>query len=251
MIINENDTAFLKRMNELKDRSIQFSSYLESDFLSLYEQKLISKNINKKYFTFYGGFANCEKAMAVFGDSQEIGYSYDPEICFLHIFPSAIKFSEKLSHRDYLGAIMNLGIRRNTFGDLILKDTDAYTVCKQCIGEHIVKNLLTVKHTSIRCEMIEQIPQEVVPKLTDFSFVVTSERLDSILSAMYKISRSESKALVEHGKVLVDGAEMLKADYTPEEGNIITLSGHGKFIYIGMEKETKKGRLRCISKLFG
>ena len=98
--------------------------------------------------------------------------------------------------------------------------------------------------------MLSEFPKEIIPAPVESEFVVASERLDSVVSAIYKLSRSESKNLVEHEKVLVGGIPVLGSDYRPKENDIITVRGHGKFIYVGLERETKKGRLRCKAKIY-
>ena len=97
---------------------------------------------------------------------------------------------------------------------------------------------------------IKKIPEDAIPQPIESEFVVASERLDSVISSIYKLSRSESKLLCEHEKVLVGGIPVLNASYTPKDGDIISVRGHGKFIYCGIKLETKKGRLRCKAKIY-
>lgn len=248
--MTDSDNMLKNRFAELSSRCVQESIYTETDFLTPAEMNLLKSTVGHVPYRFFGGYELCEKAVCVFGDIEICGYEYEPSFTYLKIEPSNPRFSDELKHRDFLGSIMSLGINRNTFGDLIVKSNCGYVITTEHIGKYICDNLNSVKHTSVSCGFMDSLPEDVLPVLTESSFVVTSERLDSILSSLYKLSRSESKAQIEHEQVLVDGKTVTKPDYIPKTSEIITLHGHGKFIYVGIETETKKGRLRCTARIF-
>lgn len=239
-----------KRFEELSSRSYSNGIYDFTEFLSPAEQNLLRSLHLSSPCTFCGGYGGAEKAIAVFGSEEICGYIFEPPISFIKIEPVSTKFSDKLAHRDFLGAIMSLGIRRSTFGDVIVHDNCGYVICLENIASYICDNLLSIRHTNISCTAIEALPEEAVPAPVESDFVVSSERLDSVISAIYKLSRSESKNLIEHEKVLIGGAPVLSAGSKPKENDIITVRGYGKFIYVGLEHETKKGRLRCMAKIY-
>ena len=248
--MTDDEKKLVHRFTELAERSFSGGIYTETEFLTPAEQALLKTNIRHVPYSFYGGYPDAEKAMAVFGSEDLCGYEAEPPIVFLRISPTSLKFSEALSHRDFLGAILSLGIRRSVLGDLIVKENRAYTVCLESMSDYLCENVVSVRHTSVCCEKIPSFPEDVLPIPLESSFVVMSERLDSVIAAIYKISRSESKDLIEHEKVLVGGAAEFRADYHPEPGDIITVKSKGKFLYCGMEQETKKGRLRCRAKIY-
>lgn len=239
-----------KRFVELAERSFSKSIYTFTEFLSPAEQNLLRFSVKGVPCHFDGGYENAEKAICVFGSEELCGYIEPAPISYIKIEPCSMKFSKDLAHRDFLGSIMSLGIRRSTLGDLIVKNNVAYAPCLDNIADYICKNLIEIKHTSVRCSIIEHIPEDAVPKPVESEFVIASERLDSVISSIYKISRNDSKSLCEHERVLVGGIPVLSASYNPKEGDIISVRGHGKFIYCGIKLETKKGRLRCIAKIY-
>ena len=246
----DEENMLKKRFSELAERSFSKNIYTFTEFLSPAEQTLLRFSVKGIPYRFEGGYASAEKAIAVFGSEELCGFEESAPISFIKIEPCSMKFSGELAHRDFLGSIMSLGIRRSTIGDLIVKDNIAYAPCLDSIADYLCENLAEVKHTNVRCSKIEHIPDDAVPVPIESEFVVASERLDSVISSIYKLSRSESKGLCEHEKVLVGGAPVLNASYTPKEGEIISVRGHGKFIYCGIKLETKKGRLRCIAKIY-
>ncbi len=246
----DEENLLKKRFIELAERAYSKNIYTFTEFLSPAEQNLLRFSVKGVPYCFEGGFENAEKAIAVFGSEELFGYIEPAPISYIKIEPCSMKFSGNLTHRDFLGSIMSLGIRRSTLGDLIVKENVAYAPCLNNIADYICENLVEIKHTNIRCSKIEQIPNYALPEPVESEFVVASERLDSVISSIYKLSRSESKSLCEHEKVLLGGIPVLNASYTPKDGDIISVRGHGKFIYCGIKLETKKGRLRCYAKIY-
>ncbi len=244
------ETLLKKRFIELSERAFAKNIYTYTEFLSPAEQTLLKSCVRGVPYHFEGGFENAEKAICVFGSEDFFGYEEPAPITYIKIEPVSMKFSGELAHRDFLGSIMSLGIRRSTLGDLIVKNNIAYAPCLDTVADYICDNLTEIKHTTVRCEKIEAIPESAMPKPVESEFVVASERLDSVIASIYKLSRSESKALVEHEKVLRGGVPVINPDYHPNEGDIISVRGHGKFIYCGIKLETKKGRLRCLAKIY-
>jgi len=248
--MDDEENMLKKRFSELAERAYSKNIYTFTEFLSPAEQALLKSCIKGVPYCFVGGYENAEKAICVFGSEELCGYIEPAPISYIKIEPCSMKFSGDLAHRDFLGSIMSLGIRRSTLGDLIVKENVAFAPCLDSIADYICENLVEIKHTNVRCSKTDKIPEDALPKPIESEFVVASERLDSVISSIYKISRSESKALCEHEKVLVGGIPMLSASYTPKESDIVSVRGHGKFIYCGIKLETKKGRLRCKAKIY-
>lgn len=246
----DDENMLKKRFIELAERAYSKNIYAFTEFLSPSEQALLKSCVKGVPYHFDGGFDLAEKAVCIFGSEELCGYEESAPISFIKIEPCSMKFSGELAHRDFLGSIMSLGIRRSTLGDIIVKNNVAYAPCLDNIADYICENLVEIKRTNVRCSKIEHLPKDAVPEPVENEFVVASERLDSVISSIYKLSRSESKGLCEHEKVLVGGTPMLSASYTPKEGDIISVRGHGKLIYCGIKLETKKGRLRCIAKVY-
>lgn len=248
--MSDDEKLLKKRFSELAERAYSKSIYTFTEFLSPAEQTLLKATVRNIPFIFDGGYPDSEKSVAVFGSEELFGYTECAPISYLKIEPCSIKFSGELSHRDFLGSIMSLGVRRSLLGDILVKDNVAYAPCLNSIADYFCKNIVEVKNTNVRCSKISCIPSNVVPTPLESEFVVASERLDSVISSIFKLSRSKSKELCEHEKVFVNGVPMLNISYTPKEGDIISIRGFGKFIYCGIKLETKKGRLRCIAKIY-
>lgn len=246
-VTSEKELQQLKnRFRDLAQKSFQQNMYTFTGFLGLSEQDLfwqLEPEIRFAGFAFYGGGESCDRLVLRFGNPQELGYEAPFGITCIHISPLHEKFSDEFSHRDFLGALMNLGIDRSTLGDIRVGKKEAYLFCLDSIAEYICENLTQVKHTHVKCQVVEEsrdLPQED-PEIV--SVQVSSGRIDGVIAKVYNKSRNDVVTLFRSCKVYVNGrlcennARMLK------EQEIINVRGFGKFIYLGVKYETKKGKL--------
>ncbi len=186
----------------------------------------------------------CERQMLKFGSEEMFGYDEEFPISCVIIEPLLKKFAEKLGHRDYLGAIMNLGIERSVIGDIFVKDTTAYVFCVDRIAQYIADNLDKIRHTNVKCTIEKGNIEAVAPEKKAVSVVVSSERIDAVVAKLYNMSRSQSIEHFREKKVMVNGRVMENNSYSMKPADVISVRGYGKFIFTGVENETKKGRLK-------
>ena len=227
-----------------------------SDFLNMNEQNIffsMKQELPKiKYFT-YGGFDDAERKILCFCGDEAIVVSEELEwpIACIRLVPANKKFSDSLTHRDFLGAVLNLGIDRNRVGDILIQDNEGFLFCTDAIANFITEHLSKVKHTTIRAELNYDRDFEYTRKLKEITGTVSSVRLDSILAVAFKSSRSSLTGLIEGGKVFVNSREVLSNSYQLKEQDIVSVRGYGKFIYAGTVYQTKKGRYSVKILLYG
>ena len=153
-----------------------------------------------------------------------------------------MRFADKLTHRDFLGSLMGLGLRREMLGDIIINENVAYLVCLDSVSDFIINQLDKVKHTSVKCTDSDFIPADVLPELKYEELIVSSERLDVLISAVYNLSRNESQKRIDCETVFCNSILAVSPSIVPEKGSIISVRGLGRFIYDGVLRQTKKGR---------
>lgn len=155
---NEKEIQQLKnRIRELADKSYNQNQYTFTGFLGLAEQDAlwqVEREVKFAGITLYGGREEAERKILRFGSEAELGYEQPFPICCIRIRPLSAKFADKLSHRDYLGALMNLGIERSTIGDILPGEGEAFLFCQDTIAEFICDNLEQIRHTHVRCEVV-------------------------------------------------------------------------------------------------
>ena len=169
--------------------------------------------------------------MGRFGDPEEFGYEEPFPICAVKIEPLAEKFAENFSHRDFMGAILNLGIDRSTIGDICVEGKCAYVFCTSAMSVFLQETLEQVR-LSYREEH------------------VASLRCDGIVSAVWRLSRSQGQTLFSQKKVFVNGRLTENGSQMLKDGDTVSVRGFGKFIFRGEKNTTKKGRLVIGADLF-
>lgn len=235
-----------KRFIELANKTYNNNIYTFTNFLTLAEQDIffqIIKEISFVPYTMYGGTNDCERIMIRFGSEKMFGYEEEFPICCIVIEPLMKKFADTLSHRDFLGALMNLGIERNLLGDIIILDNKGFLFCQEKMAQFIVDQLDKIKHTSVKCAITKDIPESTALRKDETSIIVSSERCDGIIAKIFNFSRSQCVDLFREKKIYVNGRLYENNSGTLKQGDKVSVRGFGKFEYCGVQHETKKGRI--------
>lgn len=242
-----------KRLLELAERSYGSGIYTFTSFLGLSEQQVfyeLQREVAYACADLEGGYPWCERKMIRFGSPELLGYETKYPIACLRVEPLTPKFAQQLSHRDFLGAIMNLGIERDTVGDIFVRDKEAILFCKDSIASYLTENLEQVSHTRVKCGVTE-VPEELqAPVPEEVSLSVASGRIDTVVAKLYNVARSRSLELFRAGRIYVNGRLMENNSYALKKGDTITVRGFGRFIYAGEQGETKKGKIRIGVEVF-
>ena len=243
----DEETLLKRKILDTANRAYQANIYTYTNFLSISELSVY--NIMKDKLSFihsesYGGNPSSERQMIQFGDEESLGYKSEYPIALLLIEPLTPKFAEKLDHRDYLGALMNLGIQRELIGDIIVHEKNAYVYCVSHISDYITDNLSTIRHTHIKASICDpSVIDSFTRELTNIEVIAASPRIDAVVSSIAKISRSQCNELFAAKKIFSNGICTENKSYQLKNDDILVIRGIGKFIYNGCGNETKKGRV--------
>ena len=251
---NEKELQQLKnRFRDLADKSFGQNIFTFTGFLGLSEQDVFWQAEPELRFAgckLWGGMEGTDRVMVRFGNVQELGYEVEFPIACIHIQPLIAKFADKLSHRDFLGALMNLGIERSTIGDIKVGDKEGYLFCQENIAEYICENLGQIKHTHVKCQVVDG-AAEIVEEEPEIKHIqVSSVRVDGVIAKVYNKSRSDCLELFRTGKVFINGRLCENNSRLLKQGETVNARGYGKFIVSGEPRETKKGKLNVEIALF-
>lgn len=244
--MNSEEEFLQKRFVDLANQSYRNNIYTFTGFLSAAEQDLFYRTvpqIGSVSYSLSGGVEGCERQILRFGSKEQLGYEEPFPICCVEIRPTAPKFADRLTHRDFLGALMNLGIERGTLGDIFIKEHTGYVFCHEKVADYMLANVERIRHTSVKCRRLKEAPEAVKPTLKQENLIVSSERLDGIVSKLFHLSRSQSLLLFREKKVFVNGRCVEHNSGICKDGDVVSVRGFGKFIYRGFVHETKKGNL--------
>ncbi len=259
----------LGRIKDLARRANENNYVTHTDFLSQSELFEVSSmcareglitgenQIDGVSYSIYGGVEEPERAVICFLPSYlereefEAQEKEDGSIvsCIL-IDPVNRRFADELTHRDFLGSLMNLGIERNRIGDIRTDQTRGFVFVMEEVADLICDELCRIRHTTVKCRKVPVSECDIVPEFKEIEGTVSSERLDAILAFVYRLSRSKAQELVEAESVFIDGRTAHSPGYDLRTGARVSVRGFGKFIYEGIQKETRKGRLSVKVKIY-
>lgn len=203
-------------------------------------------NINGMRFLLKGLTNESEKKNIIILPRDYSGEEPEFQLVFFKI-DGTNKF-KTLGHKDFLGTIMSLGIKREVLGDLIVKDNIAYGIIHKDKFD-IVRDLERVGNIPVKISVIKE---EEVPKseFKEVQITVPSPRLDSIVGEIANSSRQKSTTIIEEGLVMVNYVVQKSKSYEVKVGDIITVKKVGKFIFENILGENKKGKTKILLKQF-
>ena len=236
------EDAFLSHVRDLSAKADRSGRFTFTDFLNLDEQNTLQSARRELIrYECFGGVAGCERVMARFGSPEELGYETPFPIACIRISPLQQKFADELTHRDILGAVMNLGVERGCLGDIVLRDNVAYLFALERIAPYLCDNLTRVRHTTVSCGITDAPPEGELFRTESVSLNVSSLRADCVVAALYRLSRGNAEKLFDAQKVFLNG-RLCAGSAQLKEGEIVSVRGLGRFVFDGVTGSTKKGR---------
>ena len=251
--MNEDYTLLKKRFIELAKKSYGSDIFTFTDFLGLAEQSAFTEVRNQlggaRYSTF-GGALHAERVIVRFGDVEELGYEVPYPIVTLMVAPKEQKFADSLTHRDFLGSILALGIDRSRVGDIVIRDNVGYVFVHEDIAEYIISSLSRVRRTDVTVSIIDSLPDGELYRTETRRIQLSSERLDAVVAKVFSLSREAAQSLFHKGLVFVGGKCTESASYTPHDGDVISVRGYGRMIYRGFDSLSRKGKLNAVIEIY-
>jgi RNA-binding protein YlmH len=233
---------------------IEFSKQREkleyTDFLDMYQIALVKNFLRKIEFTnyiFFGGFENSERNILIIYpekyNQNMIEKNYNKILKVIRINLNEEE-KGKYSHRNYLGGIVKLGIKREKVGDILVSDDGADIIVKEETSETLKTELSTLtRFENAELKIIEyQELREQEIKLEEINIIVPSLRLDNFVSDLAKTSRSKAVQIIDSERVFINGQNELKASKQVKLGDVITIRGKGRFVVKEFSGSTRSGR---------
>jgi len=231
-----------KHLADLAQRAERIGSLVYSDFLDPLEirQAQMAAHQAHTLCRIFGGYEDAERCVACFGPEYE-----EPEypIVWLGCNWNA-KFASP-GHRDFLGALMGLGIKREALGDILIEESRACIALHDSVADYVYAELTSAGRATLSNEYLDaaQMVSRRRP-LEMGEITVSSMRLDAIVAAGAKLSRTAAERLIEQGGVKVDHMPELRPDKKIAENSLLSLSGFGRLYIKEICGTTKRGRIR-------
>ncbi len=193
-----------------------------------------------------GGYEGAVRQLLLFGEGAAYQTGEDSPICALKL-----DCPMPVGHRDILGSVLGLGIRREKVGDILVGETASTLLIRRDILPYLTVNLERIGSAPVR---VQEVPlASIIPPAPQFDTIhvsVASLRLDAVLAAVYHLSREEAQQQIRRQMAQVDYRIADSPSKAVEPGSILSLRGYGKFLLSSVAGETRRGKLRLEIKKY-
>ena len=210
-------------------------------FLNEHESLYLREHLPKRAdIRFFGGYEDATRLMLGAGAEEgdfpivPLELSYKPEF--------------DLRHRDFLGSLMGLGIRRDTVGDILVTDGRAVIFAREDVAPFILSQVEKIGRVGVKVSYAELEDLPVANDIEELVITLSSLRLDAFVAHAAKLSRDKAAGLIKNETVMVDHIIQTSASYQLKEGATVTIRKYGKFVLSGLLGESRKGKLRVSVK---
>lgn len=253
------DQLLIAKIEDKISQSADRYMITAGDFLDVHQRKICQDYFRSVKLpvkaVFYGGYQDAERCMPVF--MPDYASEEDMEELLRVIRVSVPKGSRQLTHRDYLGSLLSLGIDRGVTGDILVRTPDrengggADIIVQSEMADFIELNYDRAGKTSLHIEIlpIKELDTGSV-NIEEKSDTVASLRLDSIAASAFGLSRAKAAEAIRRGIVSVNSAEVTKIDTEIAEGDKIVLRGKGKVVLAEVGGTTRKDRIRILLNIY-
>lgn len=243
---------FLRRCEDLVHRGAKSGQVTATHFLTPAEQAAVKQWAVwgcEGTVLFHGGSESCERRVAFFLPYYMDESDFDPAK-FIRCVHLKAGFGAP-EHRDYLGAVLGLGIERAWVGDIRIIGEEAWVFCLPSVESHLLSSLDKVGRYGVKTKSVAldsvPIPERKVKRV---SFTVKSARLDAVAAGMFHLSRSEATKLIGMGLAAVNYLPCERCDTAIKAGDIISLRGHGKGTVAPTGAVSRKDRLFMEAEIY-
>lgn len=245
---NPEDRLLLAKLWDKINIGIRKNIPANTCFLSLREQELAQFLFGQcEGLYVFGGYSEAERKMLVFLpdylDESALSETDSPIACLRATYYE----KDELTHRDFLGALIGIGIGRETIGDICVGKGSCDFLVTSEIAPYVLQNFISAGRTKLHLEQIslDQLTAPT-PEIKEIKDTLASLRLDSVLSSGFRISRSLAAAHISSGKVAIDGKPCEKADKIIPLGATVSVRGLGKIKLFSINGKTKKDRISVV-----
>lgn len=241
--LSKDEVVFASHIEDLARACENKNTPVFSQFLDLRQQKIAKACVEGFGLekSFFGGYADAERKMlGIFPDYVQ---ECDREVLF-PIAALCINHSRELSHRDFLGAFMSLGIKRELLGDILVSGTESFLLLNPRMCDYVTQNVQKVGNVGVkisRCELSDLNVSE--QQVSEQTAIISSLRLDCVVAALSNKSRADAAKLVLGEKVSVNHQIANSTSKNVSQGDVLSIRSVGKFKICGVISQTKKGRL--------
>lgn len=235
------DEIFVKKILDYKFQALNHQRMILTPFFNPHEQDIVKQIIGHELdIHSFGGFIYAEnQRMIICPDFYDI-VNDDFQIVVVKIEYNQ-QFG-KLLHKDVLGALMNLGLKRDCIGDIYDDSSHLYFSCTAQTYLFIKENLHQIKRSKIHLsETTKNI--EIQHQYISKSFILSSLRLDKVISTLFKVSRQKACEAIRAGNVKVNHKDVEEVSFLCHNNDMISFKRHGRVKIVDENRQTRQGNI--------
>ena len=241
----DSDGVFLKTLDQIIKAElyyeVQVTAFMTPELIYVFRQ--IIKTTTDLSIDIYGVFQGAERNRLVI--RPEFTAEIDPND-FLALIE--IQYNQKfnqLAHKDALGALMALGIKRSKIGDIAVFEGGFQVAVDKSLLDYFMNSVDKIGRAGVRVQLKKFEDAITIERIYhNITGTVKSLRLDSLIALGYKLSRQDAQNLIEGDQVKVNFVSIIRSDYTPKLEDMVSVRGHGRFVIDEILGVTKKDRIR-------
>lgn len=248
-LLNDDERFLFAHISDLAAQSRRTGVLRFSRFLNEREA-LIAENAGRAEGAspiFYGGYDGASRKVCGFFEgtyAEEMPLDSKYDLFSVRAVTFSFRACDKLCHRDFLGAILNTGLKRSVLGDISVSEDHAVVFCPKTV-EDLLLGLTKIGRVGVKPQrgIMGSLPEQ---RFETLDRTVSSLRLDRLVGACANLSCDRSATLIRTGQVSADFSVCTSVSSVVKENVVISIRGYGKFRLAKIAGETKKGKIRLI-----
>ncbi|MEF9984652.1 MAG: YlmH/Sll1252 family protein [Oscillospiraceae bacterium] len=248
--LDKDEEMFESKIKDMFDISLTRNITKFSPFLDE-RQQIICQYVASKYdnanITYFGGYDDCQRKMlGIFADYDDKTQASFPITALTFKFRN----QDSLSHRDFLGALMSLRIKREAVGDILVEEGRAVVFLNSKIADIVLSDVTKIGNIGVKIQLGFENLSVFEQKFHEINGTVSSLRLDCIISMFMNISRDKASDIINSQLVHINSVLCIDRDTIVSENDKISVKGFGKIIIVNVGNLTKKNRIHVNCKKF-
>ncbi|MDF2569776.1 MAG: photosystem domain protein [Sporomusa sp.] len=248
------DAELAAKLLDLAEVTLKNHKYKVSEFLDPYGQSIaetITVHYDRLAIETNGGYAGAERVKVAFVDTEFLDYAGSLDFALEALIIQWDSRYYRPSHRDVLGALMGLGIKRETMGDIIMSGDQCFVIADTTMAAFIIQNLTEVGQATISVSRtsLDNIPVKE-EKVKEIRATVASLRLDAVAASGFGTSRTRMAEDIAAAKVKINWQDAKSPSQSVKVGDVISMRGRGRIELIEVPGQTKKGRYSVLIRRF-
>ena len=233
---NDDDGLLLRKADDEIELSFRYGKPAFLGFLNEHESRLLKDNLKADFISFYGGHENAVRLM--------MGVNAEKDDYPISVLKFSYREEDALAHKDFLGALMGLGLNRNVIGDILVNKKEAYVFVKSENADFIIQQTDKIGRCGVKISFAQTDEITFEERSETSILTLSSLRLDVFISAVCNLSREKASRLIKAEMVSVNHYITDNNSKLLNEGDTVTARKYGKFVFEKTLGFSRKGKYK-------